>query len=152
MTFDESSQIFNDVEASLQRINIEDWYPHTLYSLQLHSQSEIFSFHTPFYTPPQPFSCVSYQLGFLSKRLVIREIISHYDYERDMWGNVMLAPFNGVPYTKKIRDDIGEAKAVSECSREIRAMVIANLPSLLEYIRSSLSNHTQTLKWALNNM
>ncbi|WP_431417497.1 hypothetical protein [Aeromonas dhakensis] len=152
LTFDESSQVFKDVEASLQRINIEDWYPQQLYLWQFSNNQPINISLANVYTPPQPFSSVSYQLGFFSKRLVIREIVSHYDYERDVWGNVMQAPFSGFPYTKKIRDEIGDAKPVSDCTREIRAMVIANLPSLLEYIRTSLSHHTQTLRWALNNM
>ena len=149
-TFNEANKIFSDAENGLSQINLDYWYPYPL-SPRLHEQSAVIPSMIPMNTPLQPFTVITYQLGYISRRLVVRKITSTYDYERDSWGNVMFGP-NYFPYTKKIHDDVSDTTPVSDTSREIRVMVIENLPGFIEFVRSSITIHTQTLNWALGNL
>ena len=149
-TFDEANKIFSDAEKGLSRINLDYWYPYTLYPSFPGPPS------APLSAPPQhyhfqPFTVTTYQLGYISGRLVIRKVDSKYDYERDAWGNVFYGP-NYFPYTKKIKDDVGGETPVADSSRELRVMVIENLPMFLDFVQSSIIAHTQTLKLALGNL
>ena len=143
-TFDEANKIFVDTEQALEKINLDYWYPHPL-------SPRVPVSPLPLCIPPQPFSIISYQIGFLSKRLVVRKINSDYDYERDSFGNLIYNQFNS-PYTKKLKDDVGNPILVSDSSREIRVMVIENLPQFINSIRSYIMMHTQTLEFALGNI
>ena len=149
-TFDEANKIFSDAENGLSQINIDYWYPYPL-SPRLPAQSVATPNVLPLYIPLQPFSVITYQLGYLSGRLVVRKVTSEYDYERDAWGSVMYGP-NNFPYTKKLKDDVCDPIPASDSSREIRVMVIENLPGFIEFVRSSITTHTQTLNWALGNI
>lgn len=149
-TFDAANKIFSDAEKALARINLDYWYPYHLYP-RLNLQSAAMPSMLPLYAPPQPFSGITYHLGYLAGRLVVRKTVSDYDYERDAWGNVMYGP-NFYPYTKKIKDIVGDPVPASDSSREIRVMVIENLPGFIEFVRSSIASHTQTLNLALGNI
>lgn len=149
-TFDEANKIFSDTEKGLSQINLDYWYPYPL-SPRLPGPPSAPPSVLPQHLPLQPFTVTTYQLGYISGRLVIRKVNSEYDYERDAWGNVFYGP-NYFPYTKKINDDVSDATPVADSSRELRVMVIENLPMFLEFVRSSITTHTQTLNWALGNI
>lgn len=149
-TFDAANKIFLDAEKALAKINIDYWYPYQL-SPRLNLLSAAMPSMLPLYTPLQPFSVITYHLGYVAGRLMVRRVVSDYDYERDAWGNVMYAP-NFQPYTKKLKDVVGDPLPASDSSREIRVMVIENLPGFIEFVRSSIASHTQTLNLALGNI
>jgi hypothetical protein len=149
-TFDEANKIFSDVEDGLSQINVDYWYPFQIFP-RLAAQSDTVPSMAPLYYSFQPFKVANYQIGYKSRRLVVRKITSDYDYARDTWGNVVYGP-NGLPYTMKLQDDVGDPVPVSDSSREIRVMVIENLPGFIDFVRSSISTHTQTLNWALGNI
>ncbi|MBS3668001.1 hypothetical protein [Vreelandella boliviensis] len=149
-TFDEANKIFSDTEKGLSKINSDYWYPYPLCP-RFHGTPSAPSIVLPQNLHLQPFTVTTYQLGYISGRLVIRQVNSEYDYERDAWGNVLIGPYY-FPYTKKLNDDVRDAVPVADCSRELRVMVIENLPMLLEFVRSSIATHTQTLNWALGNI
>ena len=149
-TFDEANKIFSDVEEGLQNINIDHWYPYNLFT-RIPSQTDSIPNLLPINTLFSPFETTSYQIGYISKRLVARTIITKYDYVRDTYGNVMYGP-NGIPYTNKLSDDISDPFPVADSSREIRVMVIECLPGFIEFVRSSIAIHTQTLNSALGNI
>ncbi|GGE43064.1 hypothetical protein GCM10007421_16590 [Halopseudomonas oceani] len=149
-TFDEANKIFSDTEKGLSQINLDCWYPYPLSPRLPGAPSappNVLSQHIPL----QPFTVTTYKLGYISSRLVIRKVNSEYDYERDAWGNVFYGP-NYFPYTKKISDNVSEPICVADSSRELRVMVIESLPMFLEFVRSFIATHTQTLNWALGNL
>ncbi|WP_143059553.1 hypothetical protein [Giesbergeria anulus] len=145
--FDETNHIFLDVEKSLQKFNIEYWHPQFL-----SPRFPVERGAMPLYSPPQPYSIVAYQLGYCSGRLMIRKIVSDYDYERDAWGNVVYYWPNNFPCARKIKDDVENPIPVSDSAREIRVMAIENLPWFIDSIRSYVEVHTQTLNFALDSI
>lgn len=149
-TFNEANKIFSDTEKSLSQINLDCWYPYPLFPRLPEPPSALPSIQ-PQHVPLQPFTVTTYQLGYISGRLVIRKVESKCDFIRDAWGNVKIGP-HGQPCTEKINDEVSNATPVADSSRELRVMVIENLPMFLEFARSFITTHTQTLNWALGNI
>lgn len=148
--FDAANQMFSDVEKSLQLVKTEHWYPHYLFPkscLANISPSPI----VPQNLCSQPFEQATYRLGFLSGRLVVCKVITKYEYIRNAYGYVLLGP-NNVPYTNVIDEFVETPIAVQECSRDIRVMVIENLPGFIEFVRSSIEVNTRTLQSAISHI
>lgn len=146
--FDEAKEIFTEVETKLKQLNADHWFPYPL-TPKLHlvdyapAPISTLSFNN------ERFDQITYRLGFVSGRLVLSKVTSRFEYIRDAYGNLLLAP-NNIPYTNKVHESIDAPFAVTDSSRAMRVMTIEHLPGFLTYISNSLTAHTNTLTSALN--
>jgi len=149
-TFDDASKIFLEVENKLKPLNSEYWYPYYLsprFNLVDYSPAPV----VPSSFSNEPFDQITYHIGFISKRLVVSKITSRYEYIRDAYGQVLLAP-NNAPHMNKVSEIIHDSIIISDSSRAMRVMAIEHLPGFLNHISDSLTTHTNTLTSALNSI
>jgi len=146
-TFDEANKIFVDVEESLKRIKTEYWFPYYL-SPRTYLAPNSFAPIIPNNLNLQPFNQVTYDLGFSNGRLVIRKVTTEYEYIRNAYQQILFGP-NNVPYTNRIGENMETPIPVVDCPRDLRVMVIESLPNFIEFVRSSITTHTNTLNSAL---
>ena len=147
-TFDEAKQIFTEVENKLKPLNADYWYPYYL-TPQVQLTEYVPISINPILFNNEPFDQITYHLGFVSGRLVVSKITSRFEYIRDAYGNVLLAP-NLAPHMNKVSESHDNPIIVSDASRSMRVMAIEHLPGFLNYISNSLATHTNTLTSTLN--
>jgi len=155
-TFDEANKIFCDAEASLGKIAFDYWYPVALYPItQTNDVLEVPQAFVPItISTLQPYEVITYQIGFIAKRLVIKKIVSKYDYRRDQLGNIVFTGNYPYFYPTPILMEMKEEKvlAIADCSRELRVLAIENLPNFIDYVCNSIKTHTRTLDVALGHI
>ncbi len=147
-TFDKAKKLFSDVEERIAAANAGDEYRYPT-DLVLNPWSNGPSYPPQIYNlPNQPFNQTSYELSYSGRRLQLRTVTTTCIYSRDWQGNIIYSAYN-VPMIKILREDLGDPKPVADCSRELRIMVIQNLPSFIEYVRCTIEDETEKLKNAL---
>ncbi|EGR0395033.1 hypothetical protein FHO69_22260 [Vibrio vulnificus] len=149
-TFDEARQIFTEVETKLKQLNADYWSPYYL-TPQPHLVEYVPAPISTLLFNNEPFDQITYHLGFVSGRLVLSKVTSKFEYIRDAYGNVLLAP-NNIPHMNKVHESIDAPFTVTDSSRAMRVMAIEHLPGFLTYISNSLTAHTNTLTSTLNSI